>query len=71
MIEAIVAMCLVTKFNGDPVNPCYIERHEQIFRSYSACRTWGDERAIELKGASNDDYSVVSTVACVEYKGSS
>ena len=67
MIEALVAMCLVTTFSGEPLNSCWLDRQEMLFRDYASCRKWGDQHAMDLKSKSTNSVSVVSTVACVVY----
>jgi hypothetical protein len=71
MFEAVIAMCVVFEIGGNPANPCWMRESDQIWRTYEACRSWGDDQELRLtsKAATDYDAAAVVHVACGEVDG--
>lgn len=70
MFEAIIAICIATNIEKEPVNRCAMYRSKEIFRTYNDCREWGWRKQDELHAnGSEDGLSVVPHVVCIKAKG--
>tara|TARA_R110000823_G_scaffold74978_1_gene171552 strand:+ start:32 stop:256 length:225 start_codon:yes stop_codon:yes gene_type:complete len=71
MFEAVIAMCVAYEISGKAVNPCWMRQADQVFRTYEACRSWGNEQELQMISKAVRDYnaSAVVHIACGEMNG--
>lgn len=48
MFKMLVAVCVITAFNGEPVNRCYLMTHQDRYHGYEVCLEHAIKREHEI-----------------------